>query len=390
MVLTVRTADDAAVRRVNVLFTTAADGGVWRSVDLALDGETFTGSAPVAPGTTEVDYFVQVVDSGGNVSVSADKGANFVATADLTPPPGASAPAIILPPTDTPGQYTGDVEVTIAPGTAGGPVDTRVDGGAPSTAGSIVVSGNGLHEVEAIGPDAAVSLVTFYIGDIVPPTPPTVEATTAPVPPSGWFTTKPVTVEVTGTAGSSPVASVRYRVGGTGEFTEVDGETASVGVSAEGLSTVEYAAIDSNGLESPVGTLDVRVDSVKPVVTVTAPAAGATYTVGQVVNAAYTCDRRRVRARARRAGASGRGGRAADRHLVGGTEDLHRVVRRRRGQRPGGDGDVHGRRPGAGLHPGTWQLVHRHTRWWAGLRGDARVGSGASPGKPARARRRAR
>ena len=52
----------------------------WRSVDLALDGETFTGTAPVAPGTTEVDYFVQVVDSGGNVSVSADKGANFVAT----------------------------------------------------------------------------------------------------------------------------------------------------------------------------------------------------------------------------------------------------------------------------------------------------------------------
>ena len=287
----VQATDNAAVTRVNVLYTTDVDGGDWRSLDLPLVGGRYAGGQDVTAGATQVDYFVQVVDSGGNVSVSSDKGANFAGTVELTPPPPPSAPVISLPPTSTPGQYDGDVVVTVAPGTAGGPVNTTVNGGAPTTATSIVVTGSDMYTVVSTGPDGESSTVRFFIGTIAaPPTPPTASAATAtPAPSSGWFTTSPVNVTVSGTPGSSPVASVKYRVGTSGPFTTATGATATVPVTAQGVSTVEYAAIDANGLESAVGSLEVRLDSVAPTATVTAPAAGATYRIGQAVNAAYTC-----------------------------------------------------------------------------------------------------
>jgi hypothetical protein len=52
---------------------------------------------------------------------------------------------------------------------------------------------------------------------------------------------------------------------------------------------VEYAAIDTDGLEGPVASLQVRFDSVPPQITLTTPVAGATYTIGQVVNADFAC-----------------------------------------------------------------------------------------------------
>ena len=160
----VQASDNAAVARVNVIYTTDVDGGAWFSRDLALVGDVYTGGQDVTDGATQVDYFVQVVDTGGNVSVSSDKGANFAGTVELTPPPPPSAPVISLPPTSTPGQYEGDVVVTVAPGTAGGPVNTTVNGGPPTTATSIVVTGSDVYTVVSTGPDAVSSMVRFFIG----------------------------------------------------------------------------------------------------------------------------------------------------------------------------------------------------------------------------------
>ncbi len=160
----VQATDDAAVARVNVIYTTDVDGGDWSSLDLPLVGGVYAGGQDVTDGATQVDYFVQVVDSGGNVSVSSDKGANFAGTVELTPPPPPSAPVISLPPTSTPGRYDGDVVVTVAPGTAGGPVNTTVNGGDPTTATSIVVTGSGMYTVVSTGPDGVSSTVRFFIG----------------------------------------------------------------------------------------------------------------------------------------------------------------------------------------------------------------------------------
>ena len=287
----VQASDDSSVARVNVIYTTDVDGGAWSSVDLPLVGGVYTGGENVTGGATQVDFFVQVVDSGGNVSVSSDKGANFAATVELTPPPPPSAPVISLPPTSTPGQYDGDVTVTVTPGTAGGPVNTTVNGGDPTTATSIVVTGSDVYTVVSTGPDGVSSTVRFFIGTIAaPPAPPTTSAATAtPAPPSGWFTMSPVDVTVTGTPGSSAVESVKHRVGSSGPFTTVSGTTATVPVATEGISTVQYAATDTEGLESTVGSLEVRLDSIAPEIAVTTPAASATYGIGQAVNAAYAC-----------------------------------------------------------------------------------------------------
>ncbi len=38
---------------------------------------------------------------------------------------------------------------------------------------------------------------------------------------------------------------MRYRVGGSGPFTTVNGATATVPVAAQGVSTVQYAATDT-------------------------------------------------------------------------------------------------------------------------------------------------
>ena len=184
-VCSVQATDNAAVTRVNVIYTTDVDGGDWHSLDLPLVGGVYAGGHDVTDGATQVDYFVQVVDSGGNVSVSSHKGANFAATVELTPPPPPSAPIISLPPTSTPGQYDGDVVVTVAPGSAGGPVNTTVNGGPPTTATSIIVTGSDVYTVVSTGPDGESSVVRFFIGSIAaPPTPPTASAVTAtPAPP---------------------------------------------------------------------------------------------------------------------------------------------------------------------------------------------------------------
>ena len=67
--------EGGAVIAATVLFTNAAAPGAWTVVPLAAQTDgSWTGSAS-ANGATEVDFFVQGVDQGGNVAVSTNKGA---------------------------------------------------------------------------------------------------------------------------------------------------------------------------------------------------------------------------------------------------------------------------------------------------------------------------
>jgi hypothetical protein len=292
---TVTATDNAGVSRVNVLYSTPpanpSSPRTWSSVDLEATGSGYSGAGLVPTGSTDVDYFVQVVDTGGNVSVGSNKGVNYTDAPLVSPPdPISMPPSIALPPTGTTGQYTGAVTVTITDHpSVGGPVNTRIDGGAPTTETSIAVSTPGLHTVVSTGPDGSTATATFFIGTVVtPPTPPSATAQTATAaPPSGWFTSTP-SVVITGAAGTSAVATIKYRIG-SGAFTTVSGSSATVPVNVQGTSTVEFAAIDVNGLEGALGSIQVKLDSLPPQITVTTPASGATYTIGQVVNASFTC-----------------------------------------------------------------------------------------------------
>jgi uncharacterized protein YjbI with pentapeptide repeats len=117
------------VVRVLVLYR---DGGTWRSVDLsrsAVNNGVDTWSANAATTNTAVDYFVQVVDAAGNVSVSSNKATLFrsAATTDN------------LAPTVTLG---GDRVVTAGTLTLSGSF-TDPDGPAPATASIDLGTGAG-------------------------------------------------------------------------------------------------------------------------------------------------------------------------------------------------------------------------------------------------------
>jgi hypothetical protein len=101
-----------------------------------------------------------------------------------------------------------------------------------------------------------------------------VSATLNPAAPNGaggWYT-GPVTVTVTGADDRPGAVSLEYRLDG-GAWTAY-----STPVSiADGSHTVEYRATDAAGNVSAVGSSAVKVDAVKPAVTVVGVADGGSY-----------------------------------------------------------------------------------------------------------------
>ena len=157
------------VKRVLVLFL-GGSTGVWTPVELQQAGGVWTGSAPT--GAASVQYFMQAVDSHGNVAVSTNKGYYFAGTA-------ASG-------------QTGTVQITLAGSQAAsgiyrGPVtvDATLPAGATLTSltvdGNAIapgasVSGQGVHTVVATASDGASSTTSFVIDTV----PPSVEITSGP------------------------------------------------------------------------------------------------------------------------------------------------------------------------------------------------------------------
>ncbi|MCU0308526.1 MAG: hypothetical protein MUE51_12310, partial [Thermoleophilia bacterium] len=120
-------------------------------------------------------------------------------------------------------------------------------------------------------------------------------APTAPVASGGslaWQRVPSVTVTATGAADDrSGVARVEYRT--SVAPTPVGG--ASVTIAAEGETTVQFRTIDTAGNASdwapaaPTAGSTVRLDRTAPTITITSPAEGAAFSLGQAVAAAFTC-----------------------------------------------------------------------------------------------------
>jgi len=131
-------------------------------------------------------------------------------------------------------------------------------------------------QVEQIGlgtPPTFGSVVFALSTDVTPPT--TVASLVPPATPFGWNDSS-VTVMLTASdPGGSGVASISYAAAGAQVIppTTVPGASASVVVSAPGITTVTFHATDAAGNVEADQTLVVRIDEQAPTITIVQPAA---------------------------------------------------------------------------------------------------------------------
>jgi probable HAF family extracellular repeat protein len=99
-------------------------------------------------------------------------------------------------------------------------------------------------------------------------TPPTTTAIVAPLPnAAGWeHGTATVTLSTTAASGGVPVQSLTYSATGAQAIgsTTVQGSTASIAITTEGITTLSYFATDQAGNQEQAKTLVVRIDTTPP------------------------------------------------------------------------------------------------------------------------------
>jgi PKD repeat protein len=103
-------------------------------------------------------------------------------------------------------------------------------------------------------------------------------------PTSGWYRSA---VQVTLTATDNDPATVittKYTLDGGAEQTY----TAPFTVSGDGVHTLAYHSVDTVGNTETAQTAIISIDTTAPVISITAPADGAVYAVGQFVTAAWS------------------------------------------------------------------------------------------------------
>jgi CSLREA domain-containing protein len=114
--------------------------------------------------------------------------------------------------------------------------------------------------------------------------PPTVTSVVSPTPVNGW-NRAPVTVQVTASDAETGVREIDTTTG-TDPPVVTLGSSASVQVSAQGVTTVGYTAIDNAGNQASGSTV-VRVDTGLPSISITSPPTGVT--LGATATAGFTC-----------------------------------------------------------------------------------------------------
>jgi probable HAF family extracellular repeat protein len=102
-------------------------------------------------------------------------------------------------------------------------------------------------------------------------TPPTTTASLAPQPNAAGWERSTVTVTLTATAASGglPVQNLTYNASGAQPIasTTVQGSTATIPITAEGVTTLSYFATDQAGNQEQPKTLTVRIDTTPPAIT---------------------------------------------------------------------------------------------------------------------------
>src|SRR5207247_5240997 len=164
--------------RVNVLFHDLGDAsGNWKNVNLALTGGTdscrWTGGAPIASASSEIEFLVQACNTDGNCASSSNKARFFEAVppAQPTPPGGAGAITIALNGGATGDYFDGVVSVAATDSAQTVALKRRTDGGGlvdytPGT--TFTVDGDGLHTVEFLASDGGIADRSFVVDRTAP------------------------------------------------------------------------------------------------------------------------------------------------------------------------------------------------------------------------------
>lgn len=253
---------------VNVNFTAIdnAGGSGVASITYSASGATTIAPTTVngstasvaisAEGTTTVSYFA--TDVANNSSVPQSVNVNL----DI------SMPTLTWgTPTPAPNGAGWNTTAVSVPWTA---ADAISGVATPGTSGTLVISTSGTNQtgqvtiVDVAGNSATFTSPAFNIDTVAP-------TMTAPTTPAanvnGWNNT-PVTVNFAATdnVGGSGVASITYSATGATTIapTTVNGSTASVPVSAQGITTFSYFATDVAGNVGTTQTLAVKLDFALP------------------------------------------------------------------------------------------------------------------------------
>lgn len=118
-------------------------------------------------------------------------------------------------------------------------------------------------------------------------TPPTSAHAISPAPNEFGWNSSAVTVTITATDTESGVREIRYILDG-GPVRVVPGHRAEVAITAEGVHTLEYWAVDNAGNEeTPHRSAKVRIDLTPPLIFIESPSEDATYILHQPVEASW-------------------------------------------------------------------------------------------------------
>ncbi|MBB6730915.1 discoidin domain-containing protein [Cohnella zeiphila] len=187
-----------------------------------------------------------------------------------------------------------DVRLTVD--LAAGTYDVAIDGTAVESGIPLLNPADDVAKLETSGWNQSPG--TFHLDDLnlsgpddgtaADSTPPVTSATRSAEPnDAGWNRTGvTVSLQASDEDGGSGVAKLVYDAAGAQSIGErtVDGAAAEVTISAEGETELSFHAVDAAGNEEPAQTLQVRIDSSAPSVTV---AGAGTYTIDQTVQ--ITC-----------------------------------------------------------------------------------------------------
>ena len=228
---------------------------------------TFTlikGTGGVVEGANAVTY--SAVDWAGNAETTRTGYVNI----DTLAPTTTASPALAASATtgwrNTPATVTfGWTDASSGVPIAG--TSYRVNDGNPTVyVNPFTVSTQGSTKLTYRSFDRAQNLEatqTAYVN--IDETSPTVSAATAPVGNSGWYNTD-VTVTLTGADALSGVSKTQYRLEATPPLLWVDAvsDQFTVLASVNAVQTFDYQAVDKAGNVSLPGTLELKMDSVKP------------------------------------------------------------------------------------------------------------------------------